>query len=103
MLVLDPSAAFAAGRTEVPIKQTVLTDGTIRYSIPVAVAGSRPVDVMASIAAGTQPYFLFSVLYDVEHKIADAAALPLRSPRQGVYARLRRAMGRPYEYKVLHA
>jgi hypothetical protein len=46
LLLLDPSAAFAAQRLEVPIKQTVLTNGSIRYSIPVAVAGSRPLDVM---------------------------------------------------------
>ena len=46
LILLDPSAAFAAQRIEVPIKQTVLTDGNIRYSIPIAVAGSRPLDIM---------------------------------------------------------
>src|SRR5262249_40031980 len=46
LLLLRPAAARADGRFEVPIKQTVLTDKVTRYSIPVAVRGSRPVDVM---------------------------------------------------------
>jgi hypothetical protein len=46
LLVLDVCATHAAGRTEVPIKQTVLTDGTIRYSIPIAVGGPSPIDIM---------------------------------------------------------
>jgi hypothetical protein len=46
LLLLAPSATFAAGRIDIPIKQTVLTDGTIRYSIPIAIGGSSPIDIM---------------------------------------------------------
>jgi hypothetical protein len=44
--LLLPSAAFAAERIEVPIKQTVLTNGNIRYSVPVVIGTSSAIDAM---------------------------------------------------------
>ncbi len=46
VLLLGPAAALAGERIEIPIKQTPLTDGNIRYSIPVAIGGSDAIDVM---------------------------------------------------------
>jgi hypothetical protein len=40
------SGAIAAERIEVPIKQTVLTDGEIRYSIPIRIGDSPPIEAM---------------------------------------------------------
>ena len=40
------SEAIAAERTEVEIKQTVLSDGDVRYSIPISFGGSAAIDVM---------------------------------------------------------
>ena len=34
----------AAERVEVPIKQTVLTNGVIRYSVPVKIGNASPID-----------------------------------------------------------
>jgi hypothetical protein len=45
-LLLGPTATLAGERLEVPIKQTLLTDGVTRYSISVAIGGSPPIDVM---------------------------------------------------------
>jgi len=39
-------AAGAAERVEVPLHQTVLSDGNIRYSVDVSMAGSRPIPAM---------------------------------------------------------
>lgn len=40
------SPTWAVERIEVPIKQTVLSDGELRYSVPVAVGGSDAFDAM---------------------------------------------------------
>ena len=38
--------AGAAERVEVPLHQTVLSNGNIRYSVDVSIAGSRPLAAM---------------------------------------------------------
>ena len=46
-LATSPAAlASGAGRVEVPIRQTVLSDGNIRYSVPVSVGSGAPFDAM---------------------------------------------------------
>jgi hypothetical protein len=39
-------AAIAAERIEVPIKTTVLTDGEIRYSVPIRIGDAGPIDAV---------------------------------------------------------
>lgn len=43
--VTGPASAQPA-RTEAPIAQTVLSDGTIRYSVPVSIGGGPPIPAM---------------------------------------------------------
>ena len=45
-VLLGPSLAPAMERIQVPIKQTVLSNGEIRYSVPVIVGGSNAIDAM---------------------------------------------------------
>jgi hypothetical protein len=48
-LAVVPVGSYAAGaaeRVEVPLHQTVLSDGNIRYSVDVSMAGSRPIPAM---------------------------------------------------------
>jgi hypothetical protein len=44
--VLAPALALAQARVTVPISQTVLPDGDIRYAVPVRVGNSLPVDAL---------------------------------------------------------
>jgi hypothetical protein len=46
VVLLRPSLAPAMERIEVPIKQTVLSNGDLRYSIPVVIGGSNAIDAM---------------------------------------------------------
>lgn len=39
-------ASATTGRIEIPIRQTVLSDGNIRYSVPVSVGSGAPLDAM---------------------------------------------------------
>ena len=49
LILLDSTAALAGARFEVPIKQTVLDNGGIRYSVPVAIAGSQPSETRTAV------------------------------------------------------
>ena len=42
----EPSGAAGQGRVEIPIRQTTISDGTIRYSVPVSIGGGQPIDAM---------------------------------------------------------
>jgi hypothetical protein len=44
--LIQSSASLAFDRVEVPIKQTALSDGEIRYSIPANVGASSAIDAM---------------------------------------------------------
>lgn len=46
VVLVGSYAAGAAERVEVPLHQTVLSDGNIRYSVDVSMAGSRPIPAM---------------------------------------------------------
>lgn len=43
---IEPSGAVGQGRVEIPIRQTTISDGTIRYSVPVSIGGGPPIDAM---------------------------------------------------------
>ncbi len=43
---IEPSGAAGQGRVEIPIRQTTISDGTIRYSVPVSIGGGPPIDAM---------------------------------------------------------
>jgi hypothetical protein len=68
LLLASQCVAHAAERMVVPIKQSVLSDGDIRYSIPVVIAGGDPIDAMLDtgstglrILQGTVAETLYSV------------------------------------------
>ena len=68
LVLAGPCSARAAERIVVPIKQTVLSDGEIRYSIPVVIAGGDPIDAMLDtgstglrVLQGTVAEALYSV------------------------------------------
>jgi len=46
VFMLTPALALAQARVAVPVSQTVLPDGDIRYSVPVRVGDSVPVDAL---------------------------------------------------------
>jgi hypothetical protein len=46
---------IAAERIEVPIKQTVLADGAIRYSVPVKIGNASPIDAFLDTAVHGAP------------------------------------------------
>ncbi len=43
---IEPSGAAGQGRVEIPIRQTTISDGTVRYSVPVSIGGGAPIDAM---------------------------------------------------------
>ena len=43
---VEASGAAGQGRVDVPILQTTIGDGTIRYSVPVSIGGGPPIDAM---------------------------------------------------------
>ncbi len=43
---IEVAGAAGQGRVDIPIRQTTIGDGTIRYSVPVSIGGGPPMDAM---------------------------------------------------------
>lgn len=97
LVLVGPCAARAAERVEVPINQSVLSDGNIRYFVDVSIADSRPVAAMVDtgstglrILGNTVPDATFASISDQPSVYGYGSGVRLN----GVVATLRASLAR---------